>query len=299
MKTVKDIVPDPDLLMGCKAVFGSVSSHVLCFAGRGEPNSVRRYYMLPGGVARRAVTQPFIIAIGGGGQVREGFRGRVVNIARAGTVYGDTTTLLDDPVEIERLKRWPVAIALRDVWEVKGHPLLIEDLGMPNRLVLEGAVDGVVRHSERINQLWRALANWPVELALLPQPANFFDSGEPTLATRGRRPMMAGGVSSEEGKRVWKLQLQIERRGELARAAKQISMDHNGRPTCASCDFAHDDFGMFDAHHPNPLATGVRETLAEHLIVLCPTCHRRAHRKDRLAPYNLDELREWVRMGRL
>ena len=66
MTVVRDIVPSPDLIMGCKAVFGRVSSHVLCFAGRSDQNSPRRYYMMPAGPARRAVTQAYIIAVGGG-----------------------------------------------------------------------------------------------------------------------------------------------------------------------------------------------------------------------------------------
>lgn len=245
MTVVRDIVPTPELIMGCKAVFGTVSSHVLCFAGRGDPTVSRRYYMLPAGVSRRAITQPYIVAIGGGAQVRDGFKGCVVNIARAGTVYGDTATLLDDPAEIQRLARWPP------------------------------------------------------DLACLLQSANFFDAGVPTLATGGRRPVVGGGVGSDEGKRVWKTQLSIERRPELARAAKQLSANRHGIPTCAACGFAHADFGMFDAHNPNPLATGERQTIAEHLIVLCPTCHRRAHRKDRLIPYTLLELRDWIANGRL
>lgn len=254
--------------------------------------------MLPAGVARRSVTKPYIIAIGGGRQVRDGFRGRVVNIARAGTVYGDTATLLDDPVEIQRLVRWPVAITLHDVWRLRGDPLMIEDLGMPDRLVLEGAVDGVVRHDARVEALWEALADWPIDLASLPQPANFFDTGVPVLATNGRRPLIDGGVGSNEGKRVWKTQLAIERRSEISRAAKRLSADRHGTPICAACEFAHTDFGMFDAHHPNPLSAGERQTLAEHLIVLCPTCHRRAHRKDKLVPYTLAELRDWNADGR-
>ncbi len=299
MTVVRDIITNPDLIMGCKAVFGTVSSHVLCFAGRGAPTSPKRYYMLPAGAARRAVAQPYIIAIGGGAQVRDGLKGCVVNIAKAGTVYGDTATLLDDPVEVQRLARWPVAIVLQDVWQVRGNPRLVEDLGMPDRLVLEGAVDGIVRHDDRVEALWKALVDWPLELASLPQPANFFDSGIPTLAAGGQRPVVRGGMGSDEGKRVWKIQLEIERRPELARAAKQLSADRHGVPTCAACEFAHADFGMFDAHHPNPLATGERQTLAEHLIVLCPTCHRRAHRKDRLIPYTLLELSDWIAKGRL
>ena len=298
MTTIRDIVSDPDRIMGCKAVFGTISSHVLCFAGRGDAASPNRHYMLPAGAARRAMTRPFVIAIGGGAQVRQGFRGRVLNIAHMSTVYGDTATLLDDEKEIERLARWPVAVALHDVWRLDGDPLLIEDLGMPDRRVLEGAVDGIVRHDERIAMLWEKIADWPINLAALPQPANFVDTGVPTLRRDGDRGEIVGGIKSEEGRRIWTLQLNIERDRGKGNEAKRLSAARHGRPTCEACGFGHDDFGMLDAHHPNPLASGIRQTLAEHLVILCPTCHRRAHRKDKLAPYTLAEVREWVSQGR-
>lgn len=298
MTTVRDIVPDADRIMGCKAVFGAISSHVLCFAKRGDQANPKQFYMLPAGVARRAVSRPFIIAIGGGRSVRDGLSGRVLNIAQASTVYGDTATLLDDPTEIERLSRWPVAIALHDVWRLQGYPRLVEDLGMPDRRVLEGAVDGVIRHGDRVASLWERIADLPIELAALPAPANFFDSGEPTLVPGGERPTIPGGAGSVEGNRVWMLQLDIERDKQVSRDAKTLSAARHGKPTCEACGFGHADFGMLDAHHPNPLASGVRKTLPSQLVILCPTCHRRAHRKDRLMPFTLPELREWVANGR-
>jgi hypothetical protein len=295
---LRDVVPDPALIMGAKAVFGVVSSHILCFAGRGDPAGERLYYSRPGAAARRAASQPFILAIGGGGKVRSGFKGRVVNLVRAGTVYGDTTTLLDDPVEVQRLAQWPVAIILHDVWRFAGDPRLVEDLGLPDRRVLEGAVDGVARNDQRIEVLWTALADWPIDLSALPAPANLVDTGVPTLARRGLRPLIAGGAGSREGERVWKAQLVIERDQSLSRDAKQLNIGRYGRPTCEACKFSQADPGMFDAHHPNPLAVGVRTTLPEHLIVLCPTCHRRAHRREKLNPYTLAELLDWVGAGR-
>ncbi|TYC78783.1 hypothetical protein [Novosphingobium sp. BW1] len=298
MTTVRDIVPDAEQIMGCKAVFGAISSHILCFAKRGDRANPKRFYMLPAGVARRAVGRPFIIAIGGGRSVRDGLGGRVLNVARASTVHGDTATLLDDPTEIERLSRWPVAIALNDVWRLQGYPRLVEDLGMPDRRMLEGAVDSVIRHDDRVAMLWERIADWTVELATLPAPANFFDTGVPTLVSGGLRPTVPDGAGSVEGNRVWRLQRDIERDEKVSRDAKVLSAARHGKPTCEACGFAHDDFAMLDAHHPNPLASGVRKTLPNHLVILCPTCHRRAHCNDRLMPFTLPELREWFARGR-
>jgi 5-methylcytosine-specific restriction enzyme A len=81
-------------LIGVKAVFSPVSSHVLCFAGRGDPNSTG-FFAVPAGAARRASTRPFIIAIGGGRAVRPGFEGRVLNLTRVSQVYGSTKVFVD------------------------------------------------------------------------------------------------------------------------------------------------------------------------------------------------------------
>ncbi len=298
MTVLRDIVPTPEQLMGVKAVFGSLSSHVLCSAGRGVSGNERQYYALPGGVARRAVLRPFIIAIGGGANVRLGFKGRALNVVRASTVYGDTSTLLDDPTEIQRLAQWPVAVALHDIWRFDDNPRLVEDLGLPDRRVLEGAVDGVIRPESRINALWAALSDWPITLVSVLTPANFIDTGIPTLAKNGVRPTIPGGVGSSEGKKVWKMQLEAERNRSLSREAKRLNASKHGHPTCESCLFSNDDVGMFDAHHPKPLACGERTTLPHHLVVLCPTCHRRAHRRDKLDPYTLLELQAWIDAGR-
>jgi hypothetical protein len=115
------VLKSPEELMGVKAVFGLLSSHVLCFGGRGSISD-RSYFSVAAGAARRAVEQPFIITIGGGKNVRDGLEGRVLNIARASLVYGPTSTLVTDPAELSRLAQWPVAIALHDAWRFVGSP---------------------------------------------------------------------------------------------------------------------------------------------------------------------------------
>jgi hypothetical protein len=44
----------------------------------------------------------------------------------------------------------------------------------------------------------------------LPLPVNFYDPGRPTLAGT-RLPTVPGGDGGEEGERIWKMQLSIER----------------------------------------------------------------------------------------
>lgn len=239
-----------------------------------------------------------MIAIGGGRDVQEGFDGRVLNLARVALVYGLTRTFLSDPEEIAGLSRWPVAIALHDVWAFVGGPRLVEDLKFPDRTILAGAQDGIVHPDEGMQRLWGALRDWPVERVALPLPRNFYDSGTPTLVNALLPTIPLS--SAEEGEQIYKQQRIVERNRALAGEAKRLNFARYGAVTCEACKFAHTDTAMFDAHHPTPLAVGKRMTLAEHLIVLCPTCHRRAHRKGRnaLDAYSLAELQEWVATGR-
>ena len=291
----KDIVPDPKLLMGAKAVFGPFRSHLLCFGARGtlDQNS---YFSKPRKAAEKSIEAPFILAIGGGQRVRDNLGGKVLNIGKASFDYGLTADLAE-PEEAKRLQQWPVVLVMNDVWEFDGYPHLIDDMKMPDKRVLEAAMDGIVRHDDRIKRLWEALADWPMILQNLPLPSNFVPSSKPTLFSKTKSTRSVD-ITSEEGQRVWKLQCAVERNRKVTDAAKLLNIAEHGISTCESCNFADADTGMYDAHHPTPLAAGVRTTLPEHLVILCPTCHRRAHRKDRLNPYTLGELRAWVLAGR-
>jgi 5-methylcytosine-specific restriction enzyme A len=291
-----DVIATPSSLMGVKAVFGIISSHVLCFGGRGDRNN-KSYFSVAAGAARRAVTRPYVITIGGGKEVRKGLEGRVLNLARTALVYGPTSTLVTDPAEVARLAQWPVAIGLHDVWQFVGLPHLVEDLGFADRTILAGSQDGIIHPDEAMNRLWTALLEWPVEPVALPLPGNFYDTGHPNfvMASLPGIPRFAG---AEEGERIWKLQLKVERDPATVREAKRLNFQRHGSMTCEACGFAHSDGAMFDAHHPTPLAVGKRTTFPEHLQILCPTCHRRAHRKSRLDPFQLHELRAWVASGR-
>lgn len=61
--------------------------------------------------------------------------------------------------------------------------------------------------------------------------------------------------------------------------------------SCQSCGF-HLKIGkryVIDCHHLYPVALGVRETLLEDLVSLCPTCHRIAHTRD--VPLEISDIR--------
>ncbi len=107
-------------------------------------------------------------------------------------------------------------------------------------------------------------------------------------------------VASPEGEATWREQRGIERDSRLAKAAlARNGGEHDGQYACEACDFKHSDRTMFDVHHPHPLLAGPRLTRVTDLIVLCPVCHRRAHRSaNRMLPYSLAELRAWNEAGR-
>lgn len=106
--------------------------------------------------------------------------------------------------------------------------------------------------------------------------------------------------ASPEGRRQYRMQAFTERNSSLSREAKRLNAEaHGGAVTCEACDFSNPDAAMFDAHHEKPLAGGVRQSQVTDLRILCPTCHRRAHRTDNpLTPLTIEQLREWNSDGR-
>ena len=102
---------------------------------------------------------------------------------------------------------------------------------------------------------------------------------------------------SEEGARKLVESEKIERDPRLSKLVKEQNKKHHGGViVCESCQFESADPSLFDAHHLYPLAGGVRRTSVEDLAVLCPTCHRVAHRRadDPTTPLPVDEIRKWL-----
>lgn len=83
-----------------------------------------------------------------------------------------------------------------------------------------------------------------------------------------------------EGNRKISVQEVIERNPRISKIVKSENMRRNrGVILCEACGFENADPSVFDAHHIHPIAAGLRKTRIEDLAVLCPTCHRLAHRK--------------------
>lgn len=272
-----DVVSSPGALMGVKAVWGKSNEAVMCFGSRGDAKAKDRgHFQQARLTAEKAVERPFLLTIGGGEQVGANLRGRVLELVRVSGAYGETSALVHDPVLRERLAQWPVAVMLTEVYRVVGDPLLIDDLGFPDRRVLMNAYDGVRSDDEDIEALWTALKDWPVELRLdvLP-PIDFRDPGKPQLCGSFYPKLTAA-----EGKKRYLMARAAERDPKLSREAKRLNRERNGGVLiCEACDFADEDGKLFDAHHLIPVAAGERETHVGHLAILCPTCHRWAHAK--------------------
>lgn len=276
-KLFQDVVAGPEDLMGVKAVFGPLTGRAMCFGSRGDTKlKDRGYYQSARIAAEYAVQRPLLVTIGGGGECDPALMGRVVNVARVSKVYGETPVFYKDPAELQRLSRWPVATALLDVFEVDGFPRLVEDLGLPDRTILTNAFDLVVRPPEKVDELWKALQGVPLHLVDLPPLVNFT---EPDRVTQvGSMPPTR--ISKEEGQRRSREVQVYERSGELPRLARELNREaNNGVLVCDACGFQDGLDGMFDVHHVVPLMFGTRETTLSDLAVLCPLCHRWAHKK--------------------
>lgn len=273
----EELMPSVDQLMGVKAVFGPLRGRAVCFASRGDAQLKNKAHFRTGRtVAEYAEQRPFLITIGGGSQVRDGLGGHVLNVARVSKAYGETNAFYLDPEDQARLAQWPVATGLLDVYEVAGFPHLVEALGLPDRTILANAFDIVVRPEEKVSALWDALRGHELNLVDLPPLPNFREPDSVTLVGTS----LPKRVSKEEGQRLYREVQIFERKSDLAKLARQANRDaHDGIVTCDACGFSDDLDGMLDVHHLVPLMLGVRETTLSDLVVLCPTCHRWAHRK--------------------
>ena len=288
----KDVVPDSDVLMGIKAVWGRSEESIMCFGSRGDPATKRGgYFSQAKRTAELAMERPFFLTIGGGKKVPNTLKGRVLELVRGTGVYGETTAFVRDDDLRTRLVQWPVAVILSEVFALRGEPRLIEDLGFEDRRILANAHDGVTRAEGQIQRLWDALKDWEIERRRdVSPPPGFRDPGK-VLLRGSMYPKLDS--SSTEGKRVWTHSKKIERDPELRRQAKALNRGRNGGVfVCEACGFSDALNSMFDAHHLQPLAAGIRASRVDDLAILCPTCHRWAHQKaeDKLSPIPVQEI---------
>lgn len=286
----QELVPRPDTLMGVKAVWGRTTTRVMCFGVRGDINDAARRYQAAQAMARHALTAPALIAVLAGEQVDAGEAGKVLNVVLSSSTYGETTAFIHDEATRAQLQQWPVCVALRDVYEVQGHPKLTE-LGFANNALMNGAFDQVIRPPQ-VENLWTALQNRQLRLVDVPPILNFRDGGGLHLVNQ----FLPGNVGIDEGNRRKQESDALERDRGLSRRVKALNrMTNNGVLKCEGCGFADLDAAHFDAHHLVALALGPRKSVPSDFAVLCPTCHRIVHNlgaaPTRLMP--MAGLRDW------
>ena len=295
----EDVVPDSQILMGIKAVWGRIEEPIMSFASRGDPaTKLGGYYSQARSTAERSMERPYFITFGGGERVPDALNGRVLELVRCTGVHGETTAFVRDEDLRARLVQWPVSVILSEVFAIRGEPHLIDDLGFQDRRILRNAYDSVIRYDDQIQQLWDALKDWKIERRRdVSTPPGFRDPGKVTL--RGSTyPTLDS--KSKEGQRVWRLSRTTERDPKLRRQAKELNRAANGGTlVCEACRFSDSLASMFDAHHLQPLAAGTRDSRVDDLVVLCPTCHRWAHAKaeDKLSPLSVVEVAKAMSRG--
>lgn len=114
-------------------------------------------------------------------------------------------------------------------------------------------------------------------------------AGEPA---QGKQVGIEAPDSASEGERWQRERMVLSRSTAIVQKAWATNIEVNaGIGCCEVCSFQSVDRGMFDVHHLTPVALGRRETKVDDLAVLCPRCHRQAHRKPGTAPFSLIELR--------
>ncbi len=293
MPRFSDVVPSIDQLMGVKAVWGRSSECVMCFGGRGDAAAKdRAYFAQARSTAEKAIEQPYLVTIGGGEQVPSELRGRVLELVRVTGVFGETAAFVRDAALRTRLAQWPVAVVLSEVYSIEGEPRLIDDLGFDDRRILANAFDSVRRDDVLIAELWKALSDIQVRRRWdVTPPPGFRDPGKVQMFGT-MHPSVS--PSSMEGKRISEESIKLERDRSLARAVKEQNRRINGGViVCEVCEFRDASEALFDAHHLEPLATGIRQSRVDDFAVLCPTCHRWAHAKSDnvLIPLKISEIR--------
>jgi hypothetical protein len=103
-------------------------------------------------------------------------------------------------------------------------------------------------------------------------------------------------VTSEEGKRLYRESVQLERNRDFVKLVKERNRHlHGGVYQCQACSFSADLSSLFDAHHLVPLCLGERQTEVVDFAVLCPTCHRLAHRLGPTLydPLSVSSIKSW------
>lgn len=265
--TLGEVVPDHWRIQGLKPENRPIRAAVLCFLPN-HPHKDHQAY------AARSSAQPWVLTVCVGGEADPRFARRVTNLVRLSNVFGATAELAPPDARDRLAARWPQAIALHDVWEIRDPPRL-EDLGVARSMFAR-------RHShisgspEAIAATWTALAGYRADLVKVERNISLFDPGTPGPPR---------GATAEEGRAAVRLARRYERSGTLAKECRRLNRAANGGVlACEGCGFTDTANALFDVHHLRPLHVGPCTTTLHDLALLCATCHRWAHHKPGPAP---------------
>ena len=223
---------------------------------------------------------PFLIAMGSlrGVEAQGGAPNALIGVALASDVVMGAPMLLHErhlrsPHNLKNgLFRWPEGIPLLRIWLCDPPQPYVDFTGfdpsfrvwqaadmLPPDRVVPGLSEGILRVMVREVEIDRAQP--------LPKA-------------------VAGLLTWQEGHRKWREIGERVRDREAVRAALTANAARHGRLQCETCPYTPaEDPGvpkgygrqMMDVHHRHAISHSVRTTALEDLMVLCPTCHRRAH----------------------
>jgi 5-methylcytosine-specific restriction protein A len=185
--------------------------------------------------------------------------------------------------------RWSVAFPIVRTWEVlakpKAHDILSEEVFRSTYRTQNALLRPVgatmakqiadLEIEERVApNAWIAIED-EIEIAAR-------DNSVPNSIARGIAIDLAGALEGEEEERKTK----VKRRAAwlaykfwlLRQKLKALNCDDCGFDPSADASLAGlPRRSLFDVHHKNPLAEGVRRTTTDDFALLCPRCHRIEH----------------------
>jgi hypothetical protein len=153
----EDIFPDPlAVFAGVKAVYSGLTHRYLCFGESGAPSA-----------AEKAGKTPWAICIGTGEVLDPEDKGRVLNLVQMTPSHQKTPKFAITDEERKTYAQWPDAVAVKDVFEVIGHPHVFDDLAMEVHPLLQ-AHDRVVGLTPDRLPILEALKGYKLRLVDLP-----------------------------------------------------------------------------------------------------------------------------------
>lgn len=203
--------------------------------------------------------------------------------------YEQIQDIWSDP---NQRNRWSVAFPIIRTWEIVGRPKAHDVLSAGVFAETYQSQNALLRHVSAKMRI--EIANLDVQE--IPAPNVWIAiEDEVAIASRDKIPSdllrdinvdLLGALEGEETERKTKIKLRaawlaqrfwFERKRASAIRCDECGFDPSATASLASLPLR----SLFDIHHKNPLAEGVRRTTTQDFSLLCPTCHRIEHARIR------------------